>query len=163
MRRRPTVAWNTAILARPIPPPHAATAADVPEDPVPELQQEAPAFPLHLIAARIVPARPRVSAPASNGVESDAEKPGSPVIAPSLSPKETSAAQQQTNESLAMAERNLAATKGKNLNATQADLVSKIQSFIQDARDAARLKDWARARGLAKKAQVLSEELAGSF
>ena len=85
------------------------------------------------------------------------------MIAPSLSPKETSAAQQQTNESLAIAEKNLAATKGKNLNATESDLVSKIQSFIKDARDAARLKDWARARGLAKKAQVLSEELAGSF
>jgi hypothetical protein len=158
------VAWNTAILARPIPPLPFAATMDPAEDPVPDLQPEPPAFPLHLIAARGVPARPHVNTPAStNGAGNDTEKLGSPVIAPSLSPQETSAAQQQTNESLAIAEKNLAAARGKNLNETQLDLVSKIQSFIKDARDAMRLADWARARGFAKKAQVLSEELADSL
>ena len=85
------------------------------------------------------------------------------MIAPSLSAKETAVAQQQTNESLNIAEKNLAATRGKNLNAAQSDLVSKILGFMKDAREAEQITDWTRARSLAKKAQVLSEELAGSF
>jgi hypothetical protein len=38
-----------------------------------------------------------------------------------------------------------------------------VRSFISDAREAGRAGDWARARDLAKKAQVLSEELADSL
>ena len=34
---------------------------------------------------------------------------------------------------------------------------------VQDAREAAQITDWSRARSLAKKAQVLSEELASSL
>jgi hypothetical protein len=34
---------------------------------------------------------------------------------------------------------------------------------MKDARGAEQITDWARARSLAKKAQVLSEELARSF
>jgi hypothetical protein len=49
------------------------------------------------------------------------------------------------------------------LNAAQSDLASKIRGFIKDAREAAQIADWSRARSLAKKAQVLSEELAGSL
>jgi hypothetical protein len=165
MRKTPSVAWNwnTAILARPLTPPRSAVATDLTEDPVPELQQEAPPFPLQLISTRSAPARPHVSAPASNDAGTDAEKPESPLIAPSLSAQETAVAQQQTNESLNTAEKNLAATRGKNLNAAQSDLVSKILGFMKDAREAEQIADWARARSLAKKAQVLSEELARSF
>jgi hypothetical protein len=72
-------------------------------------------------------------------------------------------AQQQTNQSLVIAEKNLGSARGKNLNAAQSDLVSKIKGFIKDARAAAQVTDWSRARSLAKKAQVLSEELAGSL
>jgi hypothetical protein len=64
---------------------------------------------------------------------------------------------------LNVAEHNLAAASGKPLNATQADLASKVRSFISDAREAGRSGDWTRARDLAKKAQVLSEELAASL
>jgi hypothetical protein len=164
VRKRPSVVWNTAILTRPMAPPHTVETAGVSEDPVPELQVEAPPFPLHLIPTRsAVPARPHVSAPSAGGSGNDTEKPESPLIAPSLSAQETALAQQQTNESLNLAEKNLAGTRGKNLNAAQSDLVSKILGFIKDAREAGRLADWTRARGLAKKAQVLSEELAGSF
>ena len=85
------------------------------------------------------------------------------MIAPQLSPAETTIAQQQTNQSLARAERNLAVTKGESLNEAQSDLVSKIRGFVKDAREAAQIGDWSRARSLAKKAQVLSEELAGSL
>jgi hypothetical protein len=76
-----------------------------------------------------------------------------------LSTQESTSLQRESNQSLSAAERNLAATSGKSLNAAQADLASKVRSFISDAREAGRAGDWARARDLAKKAQVLSEEL----
>ncbi len=85
------------------------------------------------------------------------------MIAPQLSPQETAVAQQQTNQSLSVAERNLGSTHGKKLNPAQSDLVSKIKGFLKDAREAARISDWVRARSLAKKAEVLSEELAASL
>jgi hypothetical protein len=80
-----------------------------------------------------------------------------------LSSQESASLQRQTEQSLSAAERNLAATAGKSLNATQSDLASKVRGFISDAREAGRAGDWARARELAKKAQVLAEELAGSL
>jgi hypothetical protein len=85
------------------------------------------------------------------------------MLAPPITPQESAVAQQQTNQSLGIAEKNLALARGKNLNAVQSDLVSKIRGFIKDAREAAQSADWSRARSLAKKAQVLSEELAGSL
>jgi hypothetical protein len=85
------------------------------------------------------------------------------MIAPQLTPQESVLARQQTNQSLRIAERNLESARGKNLNAAQSDLVSKIRGFIKDAREAAQIADWSRARSLANKAQVLSEELASSL
>ena len=85
------------------------------------------------------------------------------MIAPQLTTRESEVAQQQTNQSLSIAEKNLESARGKNLNAAQSDLISKISGFIKDAREAARNTDWSRARSLAKKAQVLSEELADSL
>jgi hypothetical protein len=82
---------------------------------------------------------------------------------PELTAEEAKAAKQQTGQSLGIAERNLEATRGRNLNAAQTDLASKVRSFVSEARDAARVSDWVRARDLAKKAQVLSEELAKSL
>jgi len=93
----------------------------------------------------------------------DSEKPEPPTIAPQLRPQESAIARQQTDESLNIAEKNLGAARGKTLSAAQTDLVSKIRGFIKDAREAARITDWSRARSLAKKAQVLSEELASSL
>jgi len=72
-------------------------------------------------------------------------------------------AQQQTNASLSIAEKNLPVRGGKRLNAAQTDLVSKIRGFLKDAREAAQVADWARARSLSKKAQVLSEALVTSL
>jgi hypothetical protein len=85
------------------------------------------------------------------------------MISPQLTAQETAAAQQETNQSLTIAEKNLAATRGKRLNAAQSDLASKIRGFLKDAREAAGSGDWSHARSLAKKAQVLSEELASSL
>jgi hypothetical protein len=86
-----------------------------------------------------------------------------PQLAPQLSAAEASAAQQQTNQSLGIAERNIGASEGKTLNAAQQDLASKVRSFMAEAREAARTGDWIRARNAAKKAEVLSQELAGSL
>jgi hypothetical protein len=82
---------------------------------------------------------------------------------PQLSAQEAAAAQRQMTESISNAQNNLAAAKGRQLNPTQTDLVSKINSFIEESRGAAREGDWNRAKNLAKKAQVLGEELAGSL
>jgi len=116
-----------------------------------------------LIGLRPVPPRSRGNAPSNATAGSDAEKSDAPTIAPQLTPQESAVAQQQTNESLNIAERNLGAVRGKTLSAAQTDLVSKIRGFINDARAAAQITDWSRARSLAKKAQVLSEELASSL
>lgn len=73
------------------------------------------------------------------------------------------AAQQQFSESVAISERNLAIAKSKNLSRQQTDAVSKVNAFLTEAREASTEGDWGRARNLAKKAQILSEDLAASF
>ncbi|OLB38004.1 MAG: hypothetical protein AUH11_07495 [Acidobacteria bacterium 13_2_20CM_57_17] len=133
------------------------------EDPLPDLRFELPTVPGRLIGLRPVPPRPRNGTASNATAGNDPEKPEAPTIAPQLTPQESAVAQQQTNESLNIAERNLGAARGKTLTAAQTDLVSKIRSFIKDAREAAQITDWSRARSLAKKAQVLSEELASSL
>ena len=161
VRRRPAIPWATAVQVRPIPQANKTPANGIPEDPVPELRYDLPPFPPHLINARNGPPRPHVNTPSTATAEM--EKREAPMIAPQLTPAETTVAQQQTNQSLGSAEKNLAAANSKKLNATQADLVSKIKGFVKDAREAAQIGDWSRARSLAKKAQVLSEELAGAL
>ncbi len=163
MRKRPAIPWTTAIQVKPAPQPRLVMVKDIPEDQVPDLRLELPPFPLRLIAARSAPPRPRVATPPSAGGGNDSEKLEAPLIAPQLTAKEAAAAQQQTNESLNIAEKNLESARGKRLNAAELDLVSKIKEFMKDAREAAQTADWARARSLSKKAQVLSEELVDSL
>jgi hypothetical protein len=145
-----------------------ATVAPLPQplsdesvDPVPELRLELPPPP-PLLAVREVPARPHV-APAPAPENNVASKPEPPVIAPQLTPEETSAARQQMMNSLTVAEKNLGRSHGKALNANQSDLAAKIKGFIDDARSASKEGDWTRARSLATKAQILSEELVASL
>jgi hypothetical protein len=159
-RKKPTIPWSTAVLVRPVMPQFSSAPDDL-EDPVPELKLEIPPPPPPL-SMRPVPARPRriASAPNQNAAP---EKTDNPQIVPELTTQVSSALQREANQTLATAERNLAATAGKSLDATQSDLASKVRSFISDAREAGRAGDWERARDLAKKAQVLSEELAGSL
>jgi hypothetical protein len=142
---------------------HNAGTGEPTTDLGPELQIDLPPFPGHLIPVRTAPPRPRVNAPPSAAIGTEAEKLETPLIAPQLTPQESALAQQQTNQSLSVAERNLESARGKTLDAAQSDLISKIRGFIKDARAAARIADWSSARSLAKKAQVLSEELAGSL
>ena len=159
-RKKPAIPWSTAVLVRPILLQRAAPNIDV-DDPVPDLRFEIPPPPAPL-ATRIAPARPRSVAPATTQ-NAPVAKPDTPQIVPGLSTEESASLRQETDRNLSSAERNLAATAGKSLDATQADLASKVSSFISDAREAGRAGDWARARDLAKKAQVLSEELVGSL
>jgi hypothetical protein len=163
MKRRPNIPWATAVQVRPVARASSAEPSGASEDLGPELRIELPPFPGHLIPVRSAPPRPRSGMPPNANSGNDAEKMEAPMIAPQLTAQESAVAQQQTNQSLSIAENNLASARGKKLNAAQLDLVSKIRGFIKDAREAARIADWGSARSLAKKAQVLSEELAGSL
>ncbi|MDP9146615.1 MAG: hypothetical protein M3N22_03075 [Acidobacteriota bacterium] len=141
--------------------PHPRPLPEENVDPVPELRLEIPPPP-PLLATHFVPVKPHV-APAPVAEPGAASKPEVPVMAPQLTAEETSAARQQMTSSLTVAESNLARSKGRQLNATQTNLAVKIREFIGDARSAGRQGDWTRARSLATKAQVLSEELAASL
>lgn len=152
--------WATAILVRPTPAKPAANPANEGGDAEPDLRMAVPPVSPHVIPTRTSPARPRVPAAPSEDATAKTE---SPLIAPELSSREVSAAQSETNESLGAASRNLDAARGRKLNAVQVDLVSKVHGFINGARDAMRSGDWTSARNLARKAQVLSEQLIASF
>lgn len=85
------------------------------------------------------------------------------MLVPELSPQETAAARRQFAESASIIERNLALARRKRLTAAQNDMVSKVNGFMTEAREASGEGDWARARNLARKAQILSEELVASL
>jgi hypothetical protein len=159
VRGRP---WVTAIAVRPhLTGPRVASPPDLAEIEAPDLSLPAPRFPSPLIVVR-QPVRPRVPVqPAPETPES--RKPPAPLLEPELTPQELAVAQQQMNESITIAQKNLSAAKGRSLNPTQADLTSKVNSFLQESKQAVQDGDWTRARNLAKKAQVLSEELAASL
>jgi len=153
--------WNTLAYAHPLAPTGALTQIDEGEDPLAGETLVVQPPPSALVIAR-VPTRPRL--PASNSSQTDAaSRPGVPQIAPQLTAAETGAAQQQTNQSLSVAERNIGAADGKALNPMQQDLASKVRSFMAEAREAANTGDWTRAKNAAKKAEVLSQELANSL
>ena len=165
MRKQPGIQWATAIKVRPVTPAGGTAANGDGEDPPPAPRFELPPFPGTLITVRSAPPRPRGSngTPATVTPEQNDEKFGTTMIPAQLTPQESAVAQQQANESLGIAEKNLASARGRKLNSTQTDLISKITGFIKDAREAAKITDWSRARSMAKKAQVLSEELAASL
>jgi len=162
VQKKPSLAWSRAIQTRPMPVTERQATAD-PPDSIPELYLMIlpPPSPI-VVASQPSPVRSRVTTTVSPSSGSTG-KPEAPLIVPQLTAEEAAAAKQQTNQSLDIAERNLATTRGKNLSPAQTDLASKVRSFVSDARDAAGASDWVRARSLAKKAQVLSEELAKSL
>jgi type IV secretory pathway VirB10-like protein len=160
-RAKPRIPWSIAVLVRPVAPQRTSPTEEVP-DISPDLGIETPRPPAPLPVARTGPARPRISAP-TPAQTAPAGKLETPQIVPELSPQQASSLQRETKQSLTVAERNLAATAGKSLNATQTDLASKVRSFISDAQESGNSGDWARARELAKKAEVLSEELASAL
>jgi hypothetical protein len=158
-----TFPWSTYAYTRPLAPSigQAQTQVDG-DDPLEDATLDIAPPPSSVAIARSVPARPRV--PVGNSPQNDnGSKPDVPQLAPQLTTAEASAAQQQTSQSLGVAERNIGSAEGKALNATQQDLASKVRSFMAEARDAANSGDWTRARAAAKKAEVLSQELASSL
>jgi hypothetical protein len=153
--------WATAKNVRPLAPQ--TKSSDVSnEDLFAELGLVVPAPPSPVAGLSSTPSRPRVAVVAPTGGGAS-RVPEAPMIAPQLSPEQTAEAQQQTSASVNIAEKNIAASQGRSLNAMQSDLASKVRSFLAEAREAARVSDWTRASSAAKKAEVLSQELAGSF
>ena len=84
-------------------------------------------------------------------------------MSPSLPPAQLAEFERKTNAAIAIAEKNMQSTYGKQLNTAQTDLLEKIRGFLSQAREAARVGDWQRAFNLADKAQVLSIELVNSL
>jgi hypothetical protein len=155
--------WSTMAMARPVL-PTAVNSESLDEqagDSLLEFDLDVPPPPSPLVAVNGGPQRPHV--PTAPPGQNNATKFEPPQIVPQLTPQETEAAQEQTNLSLSIAERNIGAAVGRTLNPTQSDLASKVRSFITEAREAAHIGDWTRASNAAKKAQVLSEELARSL
>jgi hypothetical protein len=153
--------WGVAASARPKLVALTLPANDENDDLMPVAELDVPPPPGPLSEFRVMPVRPRVVA--IPGTASDATKPEPLEIVPELTPEETVAAKEQTGNSLGIAERNIGSARGKALNRTQLDLASKVRSFIAEAREASHAGDWTRARDAAKKAEVLSEELARSL
>ena len=154
--------WATVKSVRPMLPSIVTPSPDTTvSDFLPAFELEAPPPPSPLAEIQSMPQRPRVAV-APPGPNNPA-RPEAPQITPQLTAQEAAAAEQQTNVSLSIAERNIAASQGKSLNPTQSDLASKVRSFVTEAREAAHSGDWTRASNAAKKAQVLSEELARSL
>jgi hypothetical protein len=159
-RRVHAANWSNIGQVRPNPPVVRAEAnADI-ADIAADLAIAPPENGTKLFSVRPMPARPRVESPrAASGTAA----PKSSTLVPELSPQEAAAAQEQFSESVAIAEKNLGVAKGKNLSTPQADVVAKINAFLTEAREAGAEGDWGRARNLAKKAQILSEDLAAAF
>ena len=159
--RAQTFPWATVGNVRPLAPQ--AISSDVSnEDLFADLGLDVPAPPSPVAGMPSAPQRPRVAVVPATG-SSSPSVPEVPMIAPQLSPEQTAAAQQQTSASVSVAEKNIAASQGRSLNPMQSDLASKVRSFLAEAREAAHVGDWTRASNSAKKAEVLSQELAGSL
>jgi hypothetical protein len=161
-KKRPAIPWQTAAIVRPIIPPLQSVGDSTLPD-VTSIPERAPVSPrITFPSAHPPPPRSRAASQPVQTNEND-KQPDGPLIVPQITAQESATAQQEINASLSAAERNLEAVRGKKLNAAQSDVSSKVKGFMNDAREAARSGDWTRARSLAKKAEVLSEELARSL
>ena len=161
-RRTHAYPWAVAVKVKPrMPVPAPGYQPPEIDEAAPDLSWDLTPLPSKLLVVR-QPARPRLAAqPVPESVGS--AKTETPLLAPQLSEQEVRAAQQQMNESVAVARRNLSSAKNHRLSATQTDLASKVNSFLEESKAAVKDGDWTRAKNLAKKAQVLSEELAQSL
>ncbi|HUI75631.1 MAG TPA: hypothetical protein VLX32_11825 [Candidatus Acidoferrum sp.] len=151
--------WATAIQVRPVLASNIPIAA-LPQDLAPDLRLELPAPPTPLEGPRSEPPRPHTISPATDSDLNRSNR--TPLLVPQFTPQELAEAQQETSESLSIAERNLLTVRGRALSALQSDIVSKVSSFIAQSREAAGERDWTRASNLAKKAELLSQELLNS-
>jgi hypothetical protein len=129
----------------------------------PAVAAEEPVTPPITIPATKAP-NPRrpMEPPVETAIEQPTKK-QVPVISPQLSPEDQASYEKKTGDDVSVAERNLQGAQGKQLNASQRDIVDKVRSFLTQARDASKGGDWARAQNLAQKARLLSIELANSL
>ncbi len=155
-RKAHAIPWATAVMVRPNPPIARGSSATGADDLAPDIRVEPPSNAGRIFVMRPTPPRPKGASP-SGPDNSNGTKTG--LLVPQLSPQETAVAKEQVTESIAAVERNLAVARGRNLTAAQADMISKINGFVTEAREASGEGDWARARNLAKKAQILSDDL----
>src|SRR5580704_2197329 len=106
-----TFPWATVKTVRPVlPPKFVGSSSDPAEgDFLAEVELDVPPPPSPLTAIQSIPQRPRIAAAPSG--QNNPARPEPPQIAPQLTAEETAAAQQQTNSSLSIAERNIAAAR----------------------------------------------------
>ena len=159
-RKAHAIPWATAVMVRPNPPVARGVSSADAEDPAPDIRIEPPTNAARIFGTRPLPPRPK-GASSSGSENSNGNK--AQLLVPELSPQETAVAKEQVKESMALAERNLTTARKRSLTAVQADTVSKINGFLAEAHEAGGEGDWARARNLAKKAQILSQDLVASF
>jgi hypothetical protein len=160
----PVVILPSASESQPSTRPSEGTATK-PAEAKPPAVQPAP----DLVVPPTKKSAPRSSTPRTTPTEpavtpaEPAPKPVPPKMTPSLSPAQQADYERRTNAAIAIAEKNMQSTYGKQLNSAQNDLLEKIRGFLEQAREAARAGDWQRAFNLAEKAQVLSVELVNSL
>jgi hypothetical protein len=157
-KKRPAAHLPAIAFAHPVVP---SGAANETLGEAPDIALETAMMPPRLAAPRSAPPRPRV-APAPPADPPPAEKPAEPIIVPDLTAAQLTAAKAETQHSLDVAENNLSQAQGKQMNAAQEDVASKVRGFMESAKEAMRNRDWVRAKNQAKKAEVLSQQLAGN-
>ena len=80
-------------------------------------------------------------------------------LAPSVTDKQASQQRQSTAQLLAATDANLNKISARQLTSSQQDMVNQIRNYMQQAKTAETAGDLQRARNLAFKAQLLSDEV----
>jgi hypothetical protein len=81
-------------------------------------------------------------------------------LAPGLTPQQAAQERRNTEDLLASAEANLQKVSGRSLDQNRQATVDQVKDFMKQARVANDAGDFTRARNLAFKAQLLSDDLA---
>jgi hypothetical protein len=123
----------------------------------PDVLSEVPLAPPQLVSSQRIPVRPRAAASAPTPIA--AVEQARMEIVPELTAEQVEEAKAETLRDLELTEKILRLAWGKELNASQQDLISKVHDFAESAREAVRNGDWERARTLSEKARVLSASL----
>ena len=155
-RHRPTgpvSRLNYSVPSHPFVPPPVRAELEAP----PDILSEVPWAPPQLVSTQRMPVRPHAAAFAPTPIA--AVEQARMEIVPELTMEQVDEAKAETLRDLELAEKNVRLAWGKELNASQQDLISKVHDFAESAREAVRNGDWQRARTLSEKARVLSASL----
>jgi hypothetical protein len=76
-----------------------------------------------------------------------------------MTPQQAAQQRQTTEDLLTSTEANLQKLSGRNLDQNQQATIDQVRDFMKQARAANEASDFTRARNLAFKAQLLSEDL----